>query len=127
MTGIGTGTLIAPFAFLGSQYDQKLQQAYTNMSSKDVLIDRWYTAALWDDALADNAPLRDTRRARLCIDSDMLNAIAAGMARAACSSSARPISMPRTSARSRRAAIQRSTSSTMLVHRQPYRAPFRQP
>ncbi len=75
VTGISTGALIAPFAFLGPQYDQTLQRAYTTMSSRDVLAKRWYTAALWDDALADNAPLRETV-ARL-VDQDMLNAIAA--------------------------------------------------
>jgi len=75
VTGISTGALIAPFAFLGSQYDQKLQEAYTRMSSKDVLVKRWLTAALWSDALADNAPLRETV-ARL-VDQNMLNAIAA--------------------------------------------------
>ena len=75
VTGISTGALIAPFAFLGPQYDQKLQEAYTRMSSKDVLVKRWLTAALWSDALADNAPLRETV-ARL-VDQNMLNAIAA--------------------------------------------------
>jgi predicted acylesterase/phospholipase RssA len=75
VTGISTGALIAPFAFLGSSYDQKLQQAYTTMSSKDVLVQRWYTAALWNDALADNAPLRQT--VTRLVDQDMLNAIGA--------------------------------------------------
>lgn len=79
VTGISTGALIAPFAFLGPRYDQKLQEAYTRMSSKDVLVKRWLTAALWSDALADNAPLRETV-ARL-VDQDMLNAIAAEYAK----------------------------------------------
>jgi predicted acylesterase/phospholipase RssA len=74
VTGISTGALIAPFAFLGPAYDQKLQQAYTTMSGPDVLEARWFTAAIWGDAMADNAPLHKTV-SRL-VDQAMLDAIA---------------------------------------------------
>jgi hypothetical protein len=57
VTGISTGALIAPFAFLGSKYDAKLKDVYTNTSPKDVLEERGLTAAIFDDALADNKPL----------------------------------------------------------------------
>jgi len=60
VTGISTGALIAPFAFLGSRYDAQLRQVYTTISGKDVLEPRWITAALTADALASNAPLRQT-------------------------------------------------------------------
>jgi predicted patatin/cPLA2 family phospholipase len=60
VTGVSTGALIAPFAFLGPRYDAQLRQVYTTISGKDVLRPRWITAALTADALASNAPLRRT-------------------------------------------------------------------
>ena len=59
VTGISTGALIAPFAFLGPKYDYILREVYTKISPKDVLKPRSiFTAAFFEDALADNAPLR---------------------------------------------------------------------
>ena len=57
VTGVSTGALTAPFAFLGSGYDDKLRAVYTEVSAKDILVPRGIIAALTDDALADNAPL----------------------------------------------------------------------
>ncbi|MFA6357676.1 MAG: patatin-like phospholipase family protein [Candidatus Omnitrophota bacterium] len=37
VTGISTGAIIAPFAFLGSKYDDKLKEFYTKYSTKDVV------------------------------------------------------------------------------------------
>jgi len=74
VTGISTGALTAPFAFLGPAYDEKLREVYTNLSGKDVLEERGFMAALFDDAMADNAPLRATI-ARY-FDQPMLDAIA---------------------------------------------------
>lgn len=36
VTGISTGSLIAPFAFLGSEYDEELKEAFTTITSKNV-------------------------------------------------------------------------------------------
>lgn len=36
VTGISTGSLIAPFAFLGSEYDNRLKRFYTETSTRDV-------------------------------------------------------------------------------------------
>ncbi len=36
VTGISTGALIAPFAFLGPSYDAKLQRVYTNISEDQI-------------------------------------------------------------------------------------------
>ncbi len=36
VTGISTGALIAPFAFLGSRYDNVLRQVYTGVTSDDI-------------------------------------------------------------------------------------------
>ena len=37
VTGISTGAIIAPFAFLGSEYDDKLKELYTKYSTKDIM------------------------------------------------------------------------------------------
>ncbi|MFC7400430.1 patatin-like phospholipase family protein [Chelatococcus sp. GCM10030263] len=60
VTGISTGALIAPFAFLGAAYDDQLQQIYTEISAKDVLERRWILSALFDDAIAASQPLHQT-------------------------------------------------------------------
>lgn len=60
VTGVSTGALTAPLAFLGSAYDEQLRYVYTGISQKDVLMSRGLTAALFDDAMADNAPLFKT-------------------------------------------------------------------
>lgn len=60
VTGISTGALTAPFAFLGASYDAQLRAVYTELEPRQVLIPRFVTAALWDDAMSDNAPLYQT-------------------------------------------------------------------
>ena len=57
VTGISTGALIAPFAFLGSEGDDALREVYTTISPANILKPRGLLAALIDDGLADNAPL----------------------------------------------------------------------
>lgn len=58
VTGISTGALIAPFAFLGPDYDTKLKQVYTTIGPKDIQETRGLlNAALTSDGLADNTPL----------------------------------------------------------------------
>ena len=37
VTGISTGALIAPLAFLGPKYDDKLRESYTTIRTKDIL------------------------------------------------------------------------------------------
>lgn len=60
VTGVSTGALTAPFAFLGPSYDPQLKAVYTTLSPSDVLTTRFFTAALFADAMADNAPLYRT-------------------------------------------------------------------
>jgi predicted acylesterase/phospholipase RssA len=60
VTGVSTGALIAPFAFLGSSYDPQLRYVFTGHSPTDVLASRFFSAAIFDDAMADNAPLLKT-------------------------------------------------------------------
>ena len=57
VTGVSTGALIAPFAFLGADYDPALREAYTAMTADKVFRKRGILAALFDDAMADTGPL----------------------------------------------------------------------
>jgi hypothetical protein len=41
VTGISTGALTAPFAFMGSAYDQQLTEIYTGIGVQDVLVGAW--------------------------------------------------------------------------------------
>ena len=74
VTGVSTGALTAPFAVLGSAYDPQLPAVYTTLSPRDVLTTRFFTAALFSDAMADNAPLFNTISRYL--DEQMIAAIA---------------------------------------------------
>jgi len=75
VTGISTGALVAPFAFLGPAYDEKLKQLYTSISLKDIAKKRSMIALLTNDAMADNTPLKNL--VKKYIDQDVLDAIAA--------------------------------------------------
>ena len=57
VTGVSTGALIAPFAFLGPAYDKQLHDVYTTISADDVFIDRGLIGGIFDDALSDTTPL----------------------------------------------------------------------
>lgn len=76
VTGVSTGALTAPMAFLGPAYDPQLRHVYTEITPERVLISRGVSAALFNDALADNAPLFKTISDVL--DDKMLGDIAAG-------------------------------------------------
>jgi hypothetical protein len=60
VTGISTGALTAPFAYLGSNYDPQLRTVYTELTVSGVFSKRRFTAALFDDAMTDNSPLFKT-------------------------------------------------------------------
>lgn len=58
VTGVSTGALIAPFAFLGPKYDFVLERVYTQTSQKDIFKKRGLLkGALFGDGMADTAPL----------------------------------------------------------------------
>jgi predicted acylesterase/phospholipase RssA len=57
VTGISTGALIAPFAFIGPKYDYVLQKVYTTTAQKDIFKKRGIKSLLWGDAAADTTPL----------------------------------------------------------------------
>jgi len=59
VTGVSTGALIAPFAFLGPQYDPILREVYTTLTPDRIFRSRGLSAALFNDAMADTSPLAD--------------------------------------------------------------------
>lgn len=79
VTGISTGALIAPFAFLGPKYDAALKEVYTQSAPKDILEMRSFLAVAFEDAMADNAPLE--RLLKKYVTEDMLKAIAQAYAK----------------------------------------------
>ena len=58
VTGISTGALTAPFAFLGPEYDDLLKQVYTTTRTEDIIIQRNLASAAMGDSAADTTPLR---------------------------------------------------------------------
>ena len=79
VTGISTGGLIAPFAFLGPKYDERLKDVYTNTKKEDIVKTRSVLAVLTNDGMADTAPLRN--RLRKYIDQTFLDVVAAEYAK----------------------------------------------
>jgi hypothetical protein len=62
VTGVSTGALMAPFAFIGPDYDLALREFYTTTSSRDIFLLGSTFALLWQlmagEALADTRPLQ---------------------------------------------------------------------
>jgi predicted acylesterase/phospholipase RssA len=75
VTGVSTGALIAPFAFLGPAWDERLKSLYTGISLEDVAVKRSPLSAVLEDALADTTPL--WRLVEKHITQQMLDSIAA--------------------------------------------------
>jgi hypothetical protein len=57
VTGISTGALVAPFVFLGPNYDPQLRAVYTGIGPADVYEQRWLPKAIFNESLADTTPL----------------------------------------------------------------------
>ena len=58
VTGISTGALVAPFAFLGPKYDAQLQKFYTTSTNDDIFKKRLVRGLLGGEAFTDTTPLR---------------------------------------------------------------------
>jgi predicted acylesterase/phospholipase RssA len=58
--GISTGSLQATYAFLGSDYDEGLKQAYTNISNHDIFRRRWWLSVPFSSSLRTTEPLQET-------------------------------------------------------------------
>jgi hypothetical protein len=75
VTGVSTGALSAPFAYLGRAYDQKLAAMYTETSARDIFQKRgMLIAAVASDSLVDNTPLR--RLIESNVDAEMVQRLA---------------------------------------------------
>jgi len=59
VTGISTGALTAPFAFLGSDYDDQLKMVYTTTSTSMIVKKRNPVVAAFGDSMVDTKPLRE--------------------------------------------------------------------
>ncbi|MGZ8244789.1 patatin-like phospholipase family protein [Methylomagnum sp.] len=75
VTGISTGALMAPFAFLGPAYDENLKKVYTTITSKDILKLKSLFGMLGTDAISLNDPL--AKLTTEYVDERMLKDIAA--------------------------------------------------
>jgi hypothetical protein len=74
VTGISTGALIAPFAFLGRDYDPQLRAVFTGVQPDDIFEQRSILTLPFNDSFADTAPL--FRLISHYVNDEMLAAIA---------------------------------------------------
>lgn len=74
VTGISTGALIAPFAFLGPEYDATLKELYTSYSTADLAEQRSVLSLLVSDAVMDVTPFKEVLADY--VDEDLLRAVA---------------------------------------------------
>lgn len=75
VTGVSTGALTAPFAFLGPKYDAALKEVFTQSNTKDVAIAEPVRGLLGGDSLASNAPL--AKVVEYYVNDDFLREVAA--------------------------------------------------
>lgn len=74
VTGVSIGAIIAPFAFLGSAYDDRLEEMARGATAENIYRVRGSAEALLGDSLADNAPL--ARFVARYVDRGVLSAVA---------------------------------------------------
>ena len=75
VTGVSAGALIAPFAFLGSDYDNALEEVWTQYETRQLVTAQFLPGLLGGNALADTAPLRALIAKH--VDAAMLRRVAA--------------------------------------------------
>jgi hypothetical protein len=59
VTGVSTGALIAPLAFLGSGFDQALKESYTTIDASHIFTMRGLLPMLWSESATSTKPLQD--------------------------------------------------------------------
>lgn len=81
VTGVSTGSLLAPLAFLGSSHDEQIRQFYTTVSTRDIFStdSLLLMRLLLGEALADTGPLANL--IAMQVDTEFLGKIAAEHAR----------------------------------------------
>ena len=57
VTGVSTGALIAPFAFVGPEYDSHLEKLFTTTHTEDIFRLRALLSVLGRDSFSDTSPL----------------------------------------------------------------------
>ena len=75
VTGVSTGALIAPFAFLGKAYDPVLREIYTTYTTKDFLRKQPLKGLVGGNSLASDVPFQ--RLIAKYVDEKLMAAIAA--------------------------------------------------
>ena len=79
VTGISAGAIIAPFAFLGPNYDDELKEVWTAYRTSQLVVAQIVPGLLGGSALADTAPLAQLMERY--IDRTMMRRIARAYAR----------------------------------------------
>jgi len=74
VTGISTGALIAPFAFLGGDYLDIVADFYTNVTDEDIFKKKSIRNIIYSDSLASSEPLRALVREN--INEELINKVA---------------------------------------------------
>jgi hypothetical protein len=74
VSGVSTGALIAPFAFLGPDYDERLKQIYTSGDAENLIGQPNPLGPIFGAGLFDSGRLRELVEHYL--DDDIINAIA---------------------------------------------------
>jgi Patatin-like phospholipase len=74
VSGVSAGALIAPFAFLGSSYDEHLTHVFTSGIASKVSTPKWLPLGLLSAGLVDPEPLRKIINSY--VDDAMLKAVA---------------------------------------------------
>jgi hypothetical protein len=74
VTGVSTGALIAPFAFLGNDGDRLLEEAFSGAASEGILQSHW-TGALFGVSVFRGEPLREM--VERFVTDDLLRSVAA--------------------------------------------------
>jgi len=59
VSGVSTGALMAPFAFLGRAYDKQLREIYTEYSTRDLVRPQVLAGLVGGSSLTDTTPLRE--------------------------------------------------------------------
>ncbi len=68
VTGVSTGSLIAPFAFLGPEYDANITRLYTETSTRDLVEAKFFSGIVSGQSLFNTKRLRDVIKRELTDD-----------------------------------------------------------
>ncbi len=81
ITGVSTGALIAPFVFLGPEYDWVLEEVYNFHGTADLVSVRSIFTSLFSDAFFDSTPLKKRIANYLTLDEMQAIAVEFGKGR----------------------------------------------